>query len=256
MPVIIHYMSLKNGGSNWSQVSVPGLSGTINHIAISPADNNVLYVGRFNQIFRSDDQGQSWQNISNGLPVSQASITYLYASPLDANHIWATFSGYVNGTKVYHSINGGQTWENFSGSLPNLPANCVVVENNLEEGVYVGTDVGIYYRNRRMDDWIPFFDGLPNVIVDELEVHVASGMLRAATFGRGIWESPLAGSGPFISHTPPSDTEDQNGPYPVEAIVTPGSTALDGDKYLHYGYDGMIADSILMTLQQGDFIYG
>ena len=33
--------------------------------------------------------------------------------------------------------------------------------------------------------------GLPNVVVSELEIHYASEKIRAATFGRGIWESPL-----------------------------------------------------------------
>ena len=42
-----------------------------------------------------------------------------------------------------------------------------------------------------MTDWIPFHDGLPNVIVKELEIHYAKGTISAATFGWGIWESPL-----------------------------------------------------------------
>ena len=33
--------------------------------------------------------------------------------------------------------------------------------------------------------------GLPNVIVNELEIHYGSGKIRAATFGRGVWESDL-----------------------------------------------------------------
>jgi hypothetical protein len=34
-------------------------------------------------------------------------------------------------------------------------------------------------------------NGLPNVIVSELEIHYRSASLRAATYGRGIWESDL-----------------------------------------------------------------
>lgn len=245
-----------NGGLNWSQVTIPGLSGNIAHIAISPADPEVLYVGRSNQLFRSVDYGANWQNISSGLPFTQAAMTYFYTSPLNPDHIWATFSGYVPGIKVYRSIDGGANWENYSGSLPNLPANCVTVQGNLEEGVYVGTDVGIYYRNHHMADWMPFFDGLPNVIVDELEIHEASGMLRAATYGRGLWESPLAASGPFIGHTPLADTEDAIGPYTIEAQVTPGSSAVGSSIFVHYGYDGVIDDSIAMTVVSGDLYSG
>jgi hypothetical protein len=43
-----------------------------------------------------------------------------------------------------------------------------------------------------MADWIPYMTGLPNVPVYELEVQVSAGKLRAATYGRGIWQSDLA----------------------------------------------------------------
>ena len=42
-----------------------------------------------------------------------------------------------------------------------------------------------------MTEWVPYSNGLPNVIVKELEIHYDKGTISAATFGRGIWESPL-----------------------------------------------------------------
>ena len=42
-----------------------------------------------------------------------------------------------------------------------------------------------------MSDWMPFNDGLPNVIVKELEIHYDEGTISAATFGRGVWKSDL-----------------------------------------------------------------
>ncbi|MCB0314332.1 MAG: hypothetical protein KDH84_13905, partial [Calditrichaeota bacterium] len=76
------------------------------------------------------------------------------------------------------------------------------------DALYVGTDVGIYYRNNTMSEWMPFITNLPNVIVQELEIHYGSDRLRAATYGRGIWESPLAPSTAAIAHAPLNDTED------------------------------------------------
>src|SRR5690606_21026349 len=55
----------------------------------------------------------------------------------------------------------------------------------------VGTDVGVYYTDSSMNDWVQYMDGLPNVIINELEIHRSSGKLRAATYGRGVWESDL-----------------------------------------------------------------
>ena len=42
-----------------------------------------------------------------------------------------------------------------------------------------------------MANWQTFDAGLPNVIVNELEIQYSSGRLRAATYGRGLWESDL-----------------------------------------------------------------
>jgi len=102
---------------------------------------------------------------------------------------------------VYVSNDAGVTWTNYSTGLPNLPVNCIVYQNGSNDALYVGTDVGIYYRNNAMSSWQPFFNGLPNVIVNELEIQYSSGKIRAATYGRGLWESEIV-----PGCTPPSKT--------------------------------------------------
>ena len=57
--------------------------------------------------------------------------------------------------------------------------------------LYIGTDIGVYHKDNTMSDWQAFKTGLPNVTIDELEIHYGAGKIRAATFGRGIWESVL-----------------------------------------------------------------
>ena len=42
-----------------------------------------------------------------------------------------------------------------------------------------------------MSSWQLYNTGLPNVIVDDLEIQYSAGKLRAATYGRGVWESDL-----------------------------------------------------------------
>ena len=94
--------------------------------------------------------------------------------------------------KVYESANGGLNWVNITANgLPNLPVNCIVYQAGTNDDLYVGTDVGVYYKNNTMTDWIPYMTGLPNVVVKELEIHYASGTISAATYGRGVWESPV-----------------------------------------------------------------
>ena len=68
------------------------------------------------------------------------------------------------------STDGGVTWAAIGGSLPNLPINCIVYQNGSNDGLYVGTDLGVYYRDNTLADWVPFKTGLPNTIVNELEI--------------------------------------------------------------------------------------
>ncbi|MCD8564738.1 MAG: T9SS type A sorting domain-containing protein [Burkholderiaceae bacterium] len=100
-------------------------------------------------------------------------------------------SGFTANYKVFATIDGGNSWINLSSGLPNLPANTIVYENNSPDGIYLGMDVGVYYRDTIINQWIPFMLNLPNVIVKELEIFYAGNKIRAATYGRGIWESPL-----------------------------------------------------------------
>ena len=110
---------------------------------------------------------------------------------LNPNNIYITLSGYSAGIKVLASYNGGSTWINYSQGLPNIPTNCIVYVKNSPQGLYLGTDVGVYYREANMSNWISYFTGLPNIIVQDLEIYYSTGKLRAATYARGVWETNL-----------------------------------------------------------------
>ncbi|MBK9320787.1 MAG: hypothetical protein IPM91_19690 [Bacteroidetes bacterium] len=86
---------------------------------------------------------------------------------------WVTFSGYVSGKKVYKTTNGGTSWTNVSTGLPNLPVNCIQFDSvygSAHNAIYIGTDLGVYYRNDEMGAWTTFTTGLPNVRVNDLEI--------------------------------------------------------------------------------------
>ena len=83
--------------------------------------------------------------------------------------------------------------------ITNLPVNCIVYQKLTNDDLYVGTDIGVYYRDKSMNEWVPYMKGMPNVIVSELEIHYDKETISVATFGRGVWESPINTS-PYISH--------------------------------------------------------
>ena len=90
------------------------------------------------------------------------------------------------------SSDTGHTWVNYTTGLPNLPVNSIVYQNASNDGLYVGTDVGVYFRDNDAASWQSFFTSLPNVDVEELEIAYGIGKIRAATNGRGLWESDVA----------------------------------------------------------------
>jgi hypothetical protein len=66
-----------------------------------------------------------------------------------------------------------------------------VYQEGTDGGLYVGMDVGVYYTDSTLSNWQAFDLGMPKVIVNELEIHYGANLVRAATYGRGIWESEL-----------------------------------------------------------------
>jgi len=182
-----HVWKTTNRGSNWTSIS-NFAGGNLEILMVAPSDPNVLYAGTGGVIYRTTDGGATdWTVISR--PPGSGFTTSLAIHNLDPNHIWMTSSGYVAGQKVYESTDGGTTWTNVSGSLPNVPANCITYQNNSPNRVYVGTDIGVYYKDLTTPDWQDFNTGLANVTVTELEFQYATNKVRASTYGRGVWES-------------------------------------------------------------------
>ena len=182
-----------NSGTSWNS-GTNAISAYYRSMAVAPSNGNYVYAATQSAIYRSTDGAQTWTNITTGLPTGSNAITYITVKYDDPQTLWITYSGYSSTQKVYKSINAGASWTNVTATgLPNVPTNCIVNEpNNNTEAVYVGTDLGVFYRNNTMTSWIPFMTGLPNVPVSELEVQVSAAKLRAATYGRGIWQSDLA----------------------------------------------------------------
>jgi len=188
----------RNGNGSWNQLS--DASSNITAFNISATDNDIIYVTRNSSLSRTMDGGDTWTYINSGLPTLEK--TSIEINPNDPMELWISTSAYVAGSKVFHSTNGGESWENMSLNLPNVPANSIVYEQGSNGGLYLGMDVGVFYINDDLTNWVPYFDGLPNVVVSEVEIHYASGKLRAATYGRGVWETDIFSG---ISSAPAAD---------------------------------------------------
>lgn len=193
-----------NSGTKWTRMGVNSATGpSVRSIAVAPNSANTVYyafdadLSTGNMLRKTTNGGTSWTTLTN--PTTAGRVNAFAIDNTNANNVWVCISGYNIGSKVYKSTNGGSSWTNVSGTLPNIPANSVVYSNGSNGGVYLGMDVGVYYRDNTMSDWVLFNAQLPNVEIADLEIQYSLGKVRAATYGRGVWESDLYGTTPFVA---------------------------------------------------------
>ncbi len=194
-----------NQGNTWQPISTVLNSDNLNlqHIAIAKSNSSVIYAATINTLYRSLNGGGSWLAVDT---VDSVSITGIVVSPTDPLIMYITLSGYSSNKKVYKSVTGGSSWINYSYTLPNVSVNCMVYEDGSDEGLYVGTDVGVFYTNANLSDWIAYQTDLPHVVVTDLEISYYDSKLWAGTFGRGLWSTDLYVP-PYIPIiTPSADT--------------------------------------------------
>lgn len=178
-----------NGGGSWTKISnFSGTAVTMTTFTVSSANNQVIWVSRPGGLFKTSNGGTSWAQITN---VPPGTITSIACSNTDPNKAWITYSGFNNNNKVFQTTDQGVSWTNLSGSIPNIPINCIISQNNSNDVLYIGTDVGAFYKDATSTIWQPFSNGLPNVIVSQLAINYTSNTIRASTYGRGMWESGL-----------------------------------------------------------------
>ncbi|HTL82385.1 MAG TPA: T9SS type A sorting domain-containing protein [Bacteroidia bacterium] len=186
-------------GATWTQLST-NLTGastsTLSCIAVAKANSNVIYTTIDSKVFATNDFGQTWNTHLTPLGNSNfTSITSIAVFPGTTDTVYITAGGYTANKKVYRSINGGASWTNISGSLPNVPVNCCIFNRaSYFHDLYIGTDVGVFMMNDTMSTWMYYGTGMPNTSVTDLEIQYAAGKLRAATYGRGIWEIDIDGT--------------------------------------------------------------
>ncbi len=218
-----------NAGS-WTQISSTGTSnggsGHTGGFAVSANVPNRIYAANATTIRRSDDQGNNWTTISGntGWPAAFGVITDITSRSNNADELWIATTGSGGGNKIFYTNNAGANWYNFTGTLPNMPVYSITYTS--EGDAYIGTELGVYFMDYSMNDWVPFYNGMPLVPVTDLFVNEAFGIILASTFGRGIWQGDLYNDcGPFLflSGTTQGQQFYQSNGFIETSQVVPGS---------------------------------
>jgi len=156
-----------------------------------------------NKLYKLTNSGNdTWSKtqilVGGTTPVSDRYFSHVEIDPNDEDEIYLTTSGY-GAPHVFKTTNGGTNWINLTGdypnSLPDNPVNDLIIHYTSETSkeLIVATDIGIFRTDANTISWSLLADGLPNSPALDLDLNRFSNTLRAATFGRGIWELPLSG---------------------------------------------------------------
>lgn len=175
-------------GSAWVQQNVDGLgTGNLDEIAVDPSNDDIMYVANGVKLYKSTNRGVNFTNVFNSV---NGNITFIEVHSTDSNIVYLVTEG-ASG-KVLKSTDGGVSFTDFSTGLPFIGKNCIVHQGrNTDNPLYVGTALGVYYRDDTMSSWSPFDINLPNVSVTDLEINLEDAKLIAATYGRGVWQTNI-----------------------------------------------------------------
>ncbi len=145
----------------------------VHHIAMHPSKSNVLFMQKHWDVMRSDDAGDSWQEISGNLPTDFGFVIdihahepeTIYVVPIKSDSEHYPLDGKL---RVYRSRTGGNEWEALTNGLPqencyvNVLRDAMAVDTLDSCGVYFGTTGGqVYGSPDGGDTWAPIVRDLP-----------------------------------------------------------------------------------------------
>ncbi|HTS36097.1 MAG TPA: choice-of-anchor D domain-containing protein [Candidatus Solibacter sp.] len=195
-----------NGGGTWRQITSFTANSGAGPTAVAPANANIVAVVEASHVYLSTNalaptvgppNGVVFTDITRNLPGFNG-ITQLAFDPNDPTTLYATLSGFSFSHVLKTTINGS-TWTDLTPAL-NVPYNTIALDGGSNPtGIYVGTDLGVLRSFDGGLTWSTLDDlHLPNAPVTQLRINPQAGVLRAATYGRGVFDFAQP-NGPVIS---------------------------------------------------------
>jgi hypothetical protein len=153
----------------------------VHHLASNPSRPDVVFMQKHWDVMRSDDGGESWDEVSGDLPTDFGFTIDVHAHEPETVYVVPITSDsehYPPGgrLRVYRSRLGGNEWEPLTAGLPqencyvNVLRDAMAVDSLDPCGVYFGTTGGQVYASRDAGDtWTPIVRDLPAVLSVEVQ---------------------------------------------------------------------------------------
>ena len=182
-----------DGGKTWrpvnkglkSQFELPDPDAEVGHcvhrIAFHESRPDVLFMQKHWDVMRSDDGGESWNEVSGNLPtdfgfpigVHAHEPETIYVVPIKSDSEHYPPDGKL---RVYRSRTGGHEWEPLTTGLPqrncyvNVLRDAMAIDSLDPCGLYVGTTGGqVYASANGGDNWEAIVRDLPPVLSVEVQ---------------------------------------------------------------------------------------
>jgi photosystem II stability/assembly factor-like uncharacterized protein len=181
-----------DGGETWQPINrglrsqyIPEPTAEVGHcvhrIAMHRSRPQVLFMQKHWDVMRSDDAGDSWQEVSGNLPTDFGFVIdvhahepeTIYVVPIKSDSEHFPAEGRL---RVYRSRTGGTEWEALTEGLPqkdcyvNVLRDAMAIDTFEPCGVYFGTTGGqVYVSADAGDSWAPIVRDLPAVLSVEVQ---------------------------------------------------------------------------------------
>jgi len=160
---------------DWPAPPEPEVGFCVHRLVRSPVDGDRMYQQNHVGVHRSDDAGQSWTEITDGLPseFGFAAATHphdrdtFYVIPLDPGHARCMPEGQA---AVWRTRDAGASWQKLTRGLPQEHAHLGVLRAAMTidgydvPGLYFGTSTGqVFASADEGESWAEIADHLPPI---------------------------------------------------------------------------------------------
>ncbi|MBZ5699619.1 MAG: exo-alpha-sialidase [Acidobacteriia bacterium] len=166
----------KNTRADFLPVKFPEIGQCVHKVVLAPGSSTRLYQQNHCGVYRTDSSGDSWKDISRGLPSRFGFVIAVH--PRESETIWvipavgAEYRACPDGClAVWRSTTGGRSWHKQTRGLPTRNAHLLVLREAISTdssdpaGVYFGTETGQLFATREEGrNWELIADFLPPIL--------------------------------------------------------------------------------------------